>query len=502
VKTTAEWAESGLVLLRGQFAVETGGDGKFLYILSGDGNPANADVSGSGGDNPHARLRIASAKAQEELKDHTDQTEGAHNIPGQIDGKISVHSASPNAHSDIRNAALADNGAEAALVAAGTYTVANALQKMRDNLKSLFSKAADALEKAESARTAATGANTALGTHKDETSQAHGIPAQINTHNTSGSAHSDIRNAALADNGANAELVAAGTYTVANALQKMRDNLKSLFSKADDAQTAAADANTALGAHKNETITVHGIPAQIDGKITEHKADQNVHGIPGQIEAKITEHNADGNENAHTDMRVDIIDLDEKKAPKENPVFSGTVNMEGAVAEVAQPRDYRAEGKPAPYGNPAQPATVKDFTDVFNVSVQTAGGLLREYDHDGPPDFFKFLKTVDVDRAHECFKDGEEAAFREVDYYHANYADYLTQKDRDAMARDLRTLEELLMSLSGEKLRVADRESGMEGFVQRCVDRAWGAEEARMTDARVAGEGGIYAGIYDDAKWV
>ncbi|MDR1230970.1 MAG: hypothetical protein LBK61_06165 [Spirochaetaceae bacterium] len=265
---------------------------------------------------------------------------------------------------------------------------------------------------------------------------------------------------------------------------------------------ASATAQEELKDRTAQTAGAHNIPAQIDGKITEHSADQTAHGIPGQIAAKITEHNANGNENAHTDMRLDIIDLNEKKAPKENPVFSGTVNMEGAVAEVSQPRDYRAEGKPAPYGNPAQPATVKDFTDVFNVSVQTAGGLLREYDHDGPPDFFKFLKTVDVDKAHECFKDGEEAAFREVDYYHANYADYLTQKDRDAMNRNLRTLEELLMSLSGEKLRVADRVSGMEGFVQRCVDRAWGAEEARMTDARVAGEGGIYAGIYDDAEWV
>jgi hypothetical protein len=194
----------------------------------------------------------------------------------------------------------------------------------------------------------------------------------------------------------------------------VQKNLDSKYAEITASIAAArSEAKNALDAHAGLSEEAHEIPRQIDAKIAAFDVPgkigaaveahaalvEDAHKIPLQIDDKIETHNEDPE--AHEDIRGELG----AKAPMENPVFSGTVDMRGAVAEVSQPRDNAA----GPYANSGQPVTVKDFLDISSLTIESAGEYLREYDNDGSRSQFEYLKIVD--RAAGKYLDAETGAW-------------------------------------------------------------------------------------------
>jgi hypothetical protein len=220
----------------------------------------------------------------------------------------------------------------------------------------------------------------------------------------------------------------------------------------------------------------------INQRIAAHNNDDTAHPfIREKIETDIEAHNTDTA--AHGDIRNEVS----LKAPKLNPVFSGVVDMKGAVAEAAQPRSYRdEEDRPYPYGNPYQPSTVLDFLDLYNFTMESSGAYI-----------------VLADNIFEASEPGLSGPERTL-----GLLAYTRRLDRDLSAGDrffddirkfdkspcatmgglerangrIDRLDGLVMSLAGKRLRVVDGRAKDGGEYKRGIDGIGGREEYRETD--------------------
>jgi hypothetical protein len=267
----------------------------------------------------------------------------------------------------------------------------------------------------------------------------------------------------------------ASAAVVQENLDRKAQELTLLLSGA--VQTANGHADAALQEHSSNT-NAHNIPGQTDTKVAAHNASGTAHndirvkldGIPGQTDTKVAAHNTSGT--AHSDIRVKL----DTKAPLENPVFTGTVDMRGSVAEVAQPRDNAA----GPYSNPNQPSTVRDFLEISSLTVESAGEYLREFDGDGRLAPYEYLKILDR-------VPGLPAEYREADYSRFGHSAYVTNGQFEDLLN-------MVMSTVGQKLRITDGGH----FIERLVDREYGTPEVRETDFREAAASHDY---FSDAIW-
>jgi hypothetical protein len=313
-----------------------------------------------------------------------------------------------------------------------------------------------------------------------------------------------------------------------NAHSYIRDLLNDETSRAEDAEGVLSDLNTTektnLVAAVNSEITAR------DDAITAHNSrgseenpDDGVHPyIQGLLEyeakrAKKTEGDLDELEVAlkpaedlvtainneyglveGIDGRVtDLEDFCEKTlpqvlseyAPVANPTFTGivtadeatfnkTVDAKGANTEVAQPRDNRDDaGHAAPYNNDDNPATVLDWKDLRELTMDVSGKHLIAFD----AEFSEIELLLKADKG-----EGKETAY---EYDNAWQEPPITQGQ-------WKELYDLVMSTSGETIAILDEEG--EGEIEIRLDRAAGCpDELLEYDANCC-----YPDVFDDAEWV
>jgi hypothetical protein len=152
-------------------------------------------------------------------------------------------------------------------------------------------------------------------------------------------------------------------------------------------------------------------------------------------------------------------------APIANPAFIGlvtadeatfnkAVDLKGANTEVAQPRDnLDGENNPAPYNNDDNPATVLDWKDLRELTMDTSGKHLIAFD----AEFVGVELLLKADKG-----EGKEISF---EYDNAWQEPPITQGQ-------WKELYDVVMSTSGEKIALLDEE-GLGGIEIR-IDRAGG----------------------------
>jgi hypothetical protein len=151
VKTSEEWAASGLTILAGQPAIETDERGNRLYILVGDGLPANVNPGGVSASPPYTRLRVYSFLEKTLTENAVRLAEDIAELRSAIAAEAEARMAAIAAEAAEREqkiafnvkTTLADEAASDALPAITFSTFASLLQTMRNALKGLFSNKAD-----------------------------------------------------------------------------------------------------------------------------------------------------------------------------------------------------------------------------------------------------------------------------------------------------------------------------------------------------------------------